>query len=370
MVKMERVVIVDVMHLAYKAAFGGMPMLTATIEVDGKLETINTQLMTFIIKCIHRWSRGGRNPVVVCCDSVGGNRSRKAYFSQQQESTKEGYKGGRHSENSEFYTSINTTLFKLHQSGVCVAKIDGYEADDLIKEAVLLSKAKYPELPIDVITGDADLLPLVDEQVSVFLKSLKYTWAENKDIEKRGYYQVTPSNYQGYVEGLTAFKSLTVPYNTVLLAKLLRGDKSDGIMGYPKFTPTKYRNLVEAMQRDGVDLGNLFRYDANVMKTVYRGTEEVIPDGVDVPTEQKALKFYEPPKLTEICSVLSNYLEEDIVNHVRYVYNGINLNAAFVDVPDECKRRPAKLTLDVKGYNPVELQTNINRFRINLPMNV
>ena len=68
--------------------------------------------------------------------------------------------------------------------------------------------------------------------------------------------ELRPDNYQDYMEGLTAYKNLVIPYNTVLLAKLLRGDKSDDIQGYPKFTPTKYRNLIKSMQDDNIDLSD------------------------------------------------------------------------------------------------------------------
>lgn len=367
----QRVIIVDVTHMAYKAAFGGMPALSATIQVGNQLETINTTIPTFIIKSIHRWAKGGVNPIVVCADSLGGNESRKAYFRKAEDGgTTTSYKGGRASENSQFYSSIDVTLNLLYNSGVGCAKVTGYEADDLIKAAVDLAKVKYPELPIDIITGDADLLPLVDEQVSVFLTSKRTTWAESEELTKRGYVQIKPENYQDYIESLSAYRNLYVPYNTILLTKLLRGDKSDNIDGYPKFTPTKFKNLVFSMESDGVDMAELFRYDAPTMTICYRDTGLPIPMDIleQVPREQKMMKFGEPPKLTEMCDVLSNYLDEDIVNHVRHVYNGINLNCAFTTVPEKYKRKPARLTLDIKGYDKGVLQRNISDLRINLPM--
>lgn len=371
----RRVVIVDIMHLCYKAAFGGMPALSATIKVGEGVQTINTTIPTFVIKQVHRWSKGGINPVVCCFDSRGGNRCRKAYFAGFKGVTNGdlgGYKSKRQSENGEFYESINAMMYLLYNSGVCCLKADNYEADDLIKAAVDLAKVQYPDLPIDIVTGDTDIVPLVDEQVSVFLYSRKITWAESADIEKKHYVQLTPDNYSEYLEGLTNYKNLVVPYNTLLLTKLLRGDKADEIAGYPKFTPTKYKNLIYSMQADGVDLGNLFRYDSPTQTICYRDTEEPIPQDLigsgAVPRENMMIKFGEPPKLTEIKEVLSNYLDEDIVKHVEMVYNGINLNGAFVNMPDTFKRRPAELTIKISGYNKGVLQSKISRLRINLPM--
>lgn len=367
----RRVRIIDVTHMFYKYANGGMPHLSANVMMNGQLVRVDTTLASGVIKAIHRWSRQGYNPTVVCFDSKGCSRSRKAYFTQhsEQEEQKSEYKGKRDVQDSRFYEGINLTMNLLLSGGVTVLKADGYEADDLVKAAVDKAKSTYPDLPIDVITGDADLIPLVDDQVSVYISSRKLTWAESSDIEIRHYFQLRPYNYQEYCEGLTAFKSLTVPYNTVLLTKLLRGDKSDNIEGYPKFTPTKYKKLIQQMQEDNVDIANTFRYDAPVKKYVYRGTEEVIPDSLldDTPTEKKAIKYFESVALTKITEVLSKYLDEDIVKHARFVYNGINLNGAFTDVPERFKRRPITVK-EVKGYVSGELARAVSVVDINIPI--
>lgn len=365
----RRVRIIDVTHMFYKYANGGMPHLSANVMMNGQLVRVDTTLPSGVIKAIHRWSRQGYNPTVVCFDSKGCSRSRKAYFTQhsEQEEQKSEYKGKRDIQDSRFYEGINLTMNLLLSGGVTVLKADGYEADDLVKAAVDKAKSTYPDLPIDVITGDADLIPLVDDQVSVYIASRKLTWAESSDIEIRHYFQLRPYNYQEYCEGLTAFKSLTVPYNTVLLTKLLRGDKSDNIEGYPKFTPTKYKKLIQKMQEDNVDIANTFLYDAPVKKYVYRGTEEVIPDSLldATPTEKKAIKYFEPRALTKITEVLSKYLDEDIVKHARFVYNGINLNGAFTDVPERFKRRPI-VVKEVKGYVSGELARAVSVVDINI----
>ena len=367
---MRRVLIVDSAHLFYKYAFGGATALSSTILVDGIPTTVDTTIPAYTIKQIHRWSNGGINPTVICFDGASSSKSRKAYFLANKAGQTSGYKEGRKALDSKFYDSINLTMNLLMQGGVTCLKGDGYEADDLIKAAVDLAKKTYPNLPIDVITGDTDLAPLVDDQVSVFLKSTKLTWAENKDIEKLHYVQLTPSNYQEYIESLTAYKKLQVPYNTVLLTKCLRGDKSDGVVGYPKFTPTKYNNLINQLREDGYDLSTLCYYDAPTSQVCYRGTEEPVPEELieSTPKERMFLKFGEPPCLTRLCEILSNYLDEDIVNHVRFTYKGINLNAAFTGLPDGFNRKPAKLSVEIKGYSAGELQKVVSVIQINLPL--
>lgn len=368
----KRVLIVDVAHLCYKAAHGGMPPLSATVNVGGVMQTISTVIPKLVTNQIYRWSKGGYYPTVVCFDSKGANKSRKAYFTMGNginNGDKNSYKGSRSAENDSFYNSVNLTLNLMNKAGVCCLKSDSYEADDLIKASVDLAKKTYPDLPIDIVTGDSDLLPLVDEQVSVFLTSRKATYAVSDDIKKTHYVQITPDNYEEYLSTLTAYKNLYVPYNTVLLTKLLRGDKADEIAGYPKFTPTKFKNLVWDMERDGVDIANLFRYDNPTETICYRSNEQPIPEDMldSIPNSEKIIKYGEPPALKKMCEILSNYLEEDVVNHVRYVYNGINLNSAFTNVPDIFKRRPAKLTIELKGFNRYELHKVLEPLRINLP---
>lgn len=367
----RRVLIIDFMHLAYKYAFGGASQLSATIMINGVPTIVDTTLPAYIIKTIDRWSHGGFFPTVVCFDGVGCSRHRKAYFDKfaEKEAEVAGYKGSREIQDSRFYEGINLTMNYLLKGGVCCLKADGYEADDLIKAAIDKAKATYgDEMPIDVVTGDADLIPLVDDQVSVFYMSRKITWAENKDIEKLHYIQLTPDNYQEYIEGLTAFKNLSVPYNTVLLAKCLRGDKSDNVKGYPKFTPTKYNNLIKQLEADGYNLGEICRYGNPIATICYRDTQIPIPEDLieSTPKEQKMIIYSEPKECTDLCNILSDYLDEDIVEHVRRVYNGINLNCAFTGLGESMNRRPAVIKAEIKGYVQTVLQEALNEIKIKL----
>lgn len=368
------VVIVDVTHLFYKMAYGGMPRLTSTLRVDGVLQEVETGLPSGVIKNLHRWSNCGINPLVVCFDSAGCSRSRKAYFASKlgikTGGEAVGYKSTRDTGNTRLYEGINLTMRLLQNGGVTCLKSDMYEADDLVKAAVDKAKETYPDLPIHVVTGDADLVPLVDEQVSVFLTSKVTSKAEEPQWLKNGYVQITPENYQAEMERRSAYKNLKVPYNTLLLAKCLRGDKSDDIAGYPKFTPTKYKALLEQLESDGYDLATLCKYDAPVCTICYKDTEKPIPTELidSVPKENKIMVFSEPKTCTRLCKILSNYLDEDIVAHVRFIYNGINLNGAFTNLPVQFMRKPANMCVPVQGYNAAKLQQAVSVVQIHLPM--
>ncbi len=373
----RRVIILDISHLFYKYAWGGASSLSVTMmDMNGQPVVVDTTLPSYSIKQVHNWALGGKNPMVVCFDSKGATVSRKGYFIKHKDvllkNAKDdkgfGYKADRQFQNDSFYRGCEDTLRLLHYGGVMCLRGDGYEADDLICAAVAKAKEDYPNLPIDVITGDADLLPLVDDQVSVFLRSVKKTWAESPEIEKKHYVQVTPNNYQEYVQGLSSFKNLYVPYNTVLLTKLLRGDKADNVPTCPGITPKKYKKLLEDMVADGIDLATLCYYDKPTETICYRANEQPIPPELldRIPNEQKMIKFGEPPCITRLCNILSNYLEPDQVNFVRVVYNGINLNCAYTGLGDTLNRRPAKIRDHIRGYNAANLQTAVSTYQIRL----
>ena len=367
----RRVQIIDVSHLFYKYAFGNAASLSSTLNIDGVLTKVDTTLPTYVIKTIHRWSHGGIYPTVVCFDSKGSNKARKGYCIKHNFLQADGgYKSGRTMQDGTFYEGINITMNLLLKGGVCCLKAEGYEADDLIKASVDKAKEQYPDLPIDVITGDRDLVPLVDDQVSVFLTSKKTSTAVDDRFKKTGYVQITPANYQSYMEELSDYKKLSVPYNSVLLTKLLRGDKSDKIPAYPKFTPTKYNALIQNLVDDGADLSMLFRYDSPTKTYCYRGTGLAIPEHLieSTPREDMMVHYGEPPTLTLIREVLSNYLEPGVVEHIRVVYHAINLNGAFTDLTPELNRRPAKITADIKGYDAGLLQSSVSCVQIVLPI--
>ena len=372
----RRVIIVDFAHMAWSYAFSNAKALSHTLMVDGVPRVVDTTIPTYTIKALNRWAKCGFNPLAVCFDGRGNARCRKAYFAANTDPVDGGqvasYKGQRDNHDSRLYEGINMTAHFLLEGGVSCYKAENYEADDLVKACVDRAKIDYPDLPIDIFTGDHDLLPLVDEQVSVFLRSVKTTYAESKELEKPHYVQVTPRNFQSYLETLTSYKSLQVPYNTVLLAKLLRGDKSDAVPGMPAWKPKKYKDLLAKLEADGVDLGSLFRYDNPTEKIIdTRTNKELSPtDAMSVANEFKYISFGEPPALTRICDTLAPYVTEEDIAHIRYVYNGINLNGAFTDIGD-FTRRPAKLATPIKGYDVALLAGLLSKtLSINLPISM
>lgn len=362
----NRVLIVDFNHLVHTYMNSGH-RLSKTVMVNGQPKLIDTTIQNGTIKAIHRWSNGGKYPTAVCFDSPVP--SRKAYFAKAfnmgVESDK-AYKAGRSGLSGEAYEAIEMVKDLLISAGISCFKGQNYEADDLIFACVQKAKEDYPDHAIDIVTNDADLLPLVDDQVSVFLRSKKMTWAESKELEKAHYIQVTPKNYQEIVEDLSSYRKFLVPYNSILLHKILRGDSADNISASVKklFPPKKYNALIDDLQLRGIDLSSLFKYGKCVEKLVSIKTGEVVDMNHD--RSDLAIKYEDPQELNDMLDILWWYIDDvEVYNFIKKMYRGMNLNQAYTGL-GSISRRPARLKDAIKSFNEVELQSKISPLDINL----
>lgn len=252
-----RYVLVDYMHIAHRTI--AMPPLSASVMINNVLEVVDTTIPSMTIKNIYNLSNRGRYAVGVCLEG-GGASVRKEKFQQLNWQDVE-YKSGRKSGQSAFFQGINLAVSLMHQGGVSLYKQEGLEADDCIANLILKLKAIDKETPIDVITNDADLLPFVDEQVSVYMRGTRQ-FAEEDCPEHSKYYQVTPRTWEEYLSYSSAYQGYNIPYNSMLLFKMIRGDKSDSfkgaVTGYGK---VKYSALMAQMIEDDVLFEEVFRYE-------------------------------------------------------------------------------------------------------------
>lgn len=322
--------------------------------------TIETTIPAYTIKAMHRFCRGGIDKLAVCLDSPCDYR--KKYFSENtSETTKEiAYKGDRKPMLDILYRGMELTAEILHKSGVSIYKAANFEADDLVYSLVQICKEMYPLTPIDVITNDADIVPLVDEQVSVFLKSRKFTWAESKELEKRGYYQVTPYNYEEVMSGLSKYQKFDMSYNTVLLHKLLRGDDADGIPGMlnpktgrPDFPPTMYNELISYLKEDGVDIGSIFRYTMFKPRADLEECRRITENTGNVVKLKDMFEIRKEQQLNRMCEIMADYVDDSTIEHIKYIYGGMNLRYINVVPP--------------KKYEVGVLRGNLLDYDINLP---
>jgi len=125
------------------------------------------------------------------------------------------YKAKRPPAPAELYQQIEGVKEILRTFKVLIFEKEGYEADDVIGSLVKLIKTKqiWPKIEIIILSGDLDLLQLVNEQTKIYLlrKSLKDTSFYQEENIKERYQGLKPSQ-------LIDFKAL-------------RGDPSDNIPG-------------------------------------------------------------------------------------------------------------------------------------------
>jgi hypothetical protein len=287
----------------------------------------------------------------VCMDSPCVQR--KIYFSNLRSSDGKvtSYKGNRKSMPDNMFQAIQVTRDTLMNAGVSVLQGNGYEADDLVMATIqkIRSTGDY-ETPIDVVTNDSDLLPLVDEQISVFLRSKKATYSEDPALQKTHYVQVRPHNYQEIIEGLSAYKGLTVPYNNLLLIKILRGDSSDNLPGYGRDMPPRHLNrMVDLLSRQEGDSHLKYGMSDESLDYFLRLFREI-------------LEWYrgEDPRV--------KYDDDAVIGHIESYYRGMDLNTPFPLIPgrEGSARKAARMKELPKRYSFVELNREAMKLNIHI----
>lgn len=375
----KRVIIVDFNHMAHRYFHSPFKLSVRVVE-NGEIVEKDTRIHSGTMKSIFNWSNCGSNPTAVCFDRP--TPARKMWFQDSfpdmMIGTSNEYKGNRSKMPESMFVAIQDCEKMLRSAGVSVFAKQGYEADDLIFACIQRAKEKYPDLPIDVITNDADMLPLVDDQVSLFLRSKKGTYAEDKNIEKSNYIQVTPRNFQEIVEGLSDYKGFTIPYNSILLHKLLRGDNSDNYKRKDisrMFPPTKWNQMIERMLEDCINFPEIFRYGKPLTKILYKGTDEefkgTLEEALASPDRTKMYqKICNSEELDAILTILKMYtdMDDDMLSHIEKMYWAINLNQIYPNKNPMYARKAYEVgkECDINSFNPYKLREEARTFEINL----
>ena len=303
--------VVDFNHLVHKY-FQGMcakgVTLTAEVAVErvdsmGSVYTENVIVDTTVLSSMlkffaNRLSGGGYNPMVICADSQIWSRKEYIKSLLKKEGKKGTYKSGRPRLAPDWWNSAELCLNLFRGIGACVLKADNYEADDLIAEAVRVAKTQYPNNPICVLTGDLDMVPLVDGQVSVYMYPATQTFAEEGFPELNNYEQITPRSYQRILERKTSVKKLSgfAPYNSLLATKIIRGDSSDTIpcmSGFFRKPKRLVELLTELMEKEGSEI---FRYEPSEVFYEYKPTGERYP----ILPYKRQINKYEPSTLADV----------------------------------------------------------------------
>lgn len=285
-----RYIVIDYMHRVFKTM--NCTPLSCITDYMGQAINVDTTIANYTIKAVLRFADKGGYPTVVCLE--GGCPKRVEYFSKFSGTGKQGgYKDGRGRLSSSMRDGMNLAIGCMVDGGVSCAREVGYEADDYIFTIVQMLKANGVTDPIDVITGDRDMLPLVDNQVSVYINSPR-EWNADGCPKLRGYFQVTPKSWDLYISYASEYKGYDLPYNSVLLYKMIKGDKSDNILcGIKGYGGVKFSAMVQKLREANCPFETIFRYGLNFEKV--------------------------------IAPVLQPFFTEDELTIMHYIYEGINL---------------------------------------------
>lgn len=222
---------------------------------------------------IERLVNRDEDEILVFCVDDTPKLKRQIYYEVLNDET--GYKGTRGTKTLEISIQRESIRDILSLISPNTLFFEGYEADDII--VALVKKYKSTMDHIYIHTRDKDLYCLVDDNVSI------------EPVGTRGD-TVTKDNFSRIVKG---HKGNYLPFNTILLDKLIYGDKSDNIPGIGEYylnkinqfiTPDKYHYLVNL---------NLFRtwvgvavgYDPKVMGIV----DLLLP----IPIDEDHIEIYE-----------------------------------------------------------------------------
>lgn len=172
------------------------------------------------------------------------------------------YKSNRQNRLSDLdYENINLIGQLLKDAGHNVFKIEGEEADDIIANLVNIYKEDF-DLSV-IYTPDSDALVNISKGVVVS----RYKRGKHENIGLR--------NFSGYCS--EEFKCY-IPYNALLLHKVLCGDRTDAVKGIKGFGPKAFDKYIEWLG-DKVDfsyLGNREACQEVILNSIgYLGEEAI-----------------------------------------------------------------------------------------------
>ncbi len=193
-------VLVDGHSLAYRAFYAVPDTLVTT---TGQLTNAVYGFTNMLVKLFGEFPPAR---VAVCFD-VGEPAYRTDVYPQ--------YKANRDETPATLHTQVDLIREVLGALRIPVVELDGYEADDLI--ATIVHDATAAHVPVLVVSGDRDLLQLVDDAAGVRVM-----------LNRRG---VTDTVV--YDEA-TVRDRYQVPPNRYVDLAALRGDPSDNLPGVPK----------------------------------------------------------------------------------------------------------------------------------------
>jgi len=313
---MKKIVLIDGFSLLFRAFFA---MMRSNLRNNDGFPT--GALHAFFNMTYKFASEREADSVIVAFDT-GGKTFRHDKFTE--------YKAGRKETPDELIKQIPVTKEIVQLLGWTSLEAQGYEADDIIGTICSKLSDKYD---ISVLSGDRDLLQLVDSGAKIFLTKKGISDIQIFDIEELNKeYGLTPAQFIDY--------------------KALMGDNSDNIPGLPGVGPKTALKLLHEYK----DLENIYKnadlQTPSLSKKIKENWESAL-------MSKELATIYRDIPIDESIVVSNNIHDE---NKLFELLNKMELNGLIkkiglnLDIPTESEETKTEIE---KKYESI---TDINRF--------
>ena len=208
--KKEQAIVIDGSALVHRA-FHALPPFTAP---DG---TPTNAVYGFIMMLLHLLERP-HSHLCVCFDTPVPT------FRKELLPT---YQATRPKAPDELRTQFPIVMEFLEEAGIPLFRKEGYEADDVIGTIVALFAKEMPDQPVEVVTGDKDLMQLVTDSVHIVMPQVGVSQLREVNAEE-------------------VHRILGVQPQHVIDYKGLVGDPSDNYKGIPGVGPKTAQGLIDS----------------------------------------------------------------------------------------------------------------------------
>ena len=204
---MKKILVIDGNSIINRAFYGVKPLTTKsgkhTNAIYGMINIISKQMKAI-----------APDYAAVAFDLKAPTFRHKMY---------DGYKAGRHPTPPELLSQFQDAKECLNLLGIHVLELEGYEADDIQGTVAKMALTADEETESYILSGDRDLLQLIDDKITVLLATTGDTisYREEQFLEK---YSILPSQFVDM--------------------KALMGDSSDNIPGVAGVGEKTAANLI------------------------------------------------------------------------------------------------------------------------------
>ena len=251
------------------------------------------------------------------------------------------YKANRKPAPDDFYAQIPFLMELLEAFHIPLYEFDDYEADDII--GTLARSADAQNVRVEIISGDLDMLQIVDNDIHMYQLKRGFSDVQKFDIA------AVEAKY-----GLKKAQFLDL--------KSLKGDSSDNIPGVPGIGE---KGAVNLLQTYG-DLDNIYAH----IDEIPGATGQKLRDGKELAYISKqlaAIQFDAPVKFDPDKAKLNDFNPDDVLAVLKkYQFN--SLVTKFKKIFPNSSTPTATLVKEVKAEKPVVKTTT--KYSLPEPKNV